>query len=121
MTPLRPLRCAPCALVEERLQHRAEVLAALGTQLVGEPLDRARAAPSNLLRVHVVHAREGVVGHAPAQREGKQLPLPWIQTLESVGELFGLDHGDGDQRTDGIGCRARGVRRRGWDSNPRET
>jgi hypothetical protein len=44
------------------------------------------------MRVHVVHAREGLVGHAPAQREGKQLPLPWIQTLESVGELFGLDH-----------------------------
>jgi hypothetical protein len=74
------------------LEDRPEVLSALGTQLIGEPLNRSRPAAGDLLGAHVVHAREGVVGHAPAKRQGKQLPLPWIQALEGASDLFRLDH-----------------------------
>ncbi len=86
------LRRAPRTLVEQRLQHRAEVHAALGAEFVREPFDRTRTPAGHLLRVHVVHARESLVGHAPTERQGKQLPLPRIKTLKSASELFGLDH-----------------------------
>ena len=36
--------------------------------------------------------RESLVGHASAERQGKQLPLPRIEALERAGELFGRDH-----------------------------
>ena len=44
------VRQRPAALVEQRLEHRAQVLAALRAQLVREPLDRRGAAPRDLLR-----------------------------------------------------------------------
>ena len=91
--PERDVRAAPAALVEQRLQHHAEVLAALCAQLVREPLDCGGAAPGHLLRYDVIYAREGLIGHAPAERKGEQLPLPRIQALERAGKLFGRDHG----------------------------
>ena len=100
----------PAALVEQRLQHRAEILAALRSQLVGEPLDRRGAPARDLLRDDVVHAREGLIGHASAKRQGKQLPLPRIQALEGAGELFRRDHATIAKRTDGIGAAADGIR-----------
>src|SRR5688572_31108154 len=36
----------------------------------------------HLLRHDVIYAREGLIGHAPAERKGEQLPLPRIQALE---------------------------------------
>src|SRR3954470_16543624 len=83
----------PAPLVEQRLEDGAQVLAALRAQLVGEPLDRGRAAAGDLLRDDVIYAREGLVGHASPERQGKQLPLPRIQALEGTGELFRRDHG----------------------------
>ena len=82
----------PGALVEQRLEHRSEVLAALRAQLVREPLYGGGAPPRDLLWHHVIHARERLVGHTSAEREGEQLPLPRVKTPEGADELFRWDH-----------------------------
>ena len=63
----------------------AEVLAALHAERGGQPLDRPGALAGDLRRVDAEHARQILVGHAPAQREIEHLAVPGIEAGEGFG------------------------------------
>jgi hypothetical protein len=86
-------RLAPRVGLEQRLEHGAQVLAALQLHLVGEPLDRARPAARHLRRRALVQAAQRLVRNPPAQRQRQQLAVARGDAIEGFGELLGADHG----------------------------
>jgi hypothetical protein len=57
----------PYVRFEQSLQHVAQFLSPLDTQVVGEALDRCRTAARDLARLAAEDLRHGLVRHAPAQ------------------------------------------------------
>ena len=112
----------PGALVEQRLEDRAQILAPLRAQLVREPFDRARPAAGHLLRVtSYTRARASSGTRLRSERASSSLSLG-SRRSSAPASCSGWITGRRPSVAEARGGRSQPgarPRRRGWDSNPR--